>query len=132
MISDQPIGEISDGAAATIHNLYAIMLMESLPAAMIGKAQFLAADVNFRFSVSVVEDRKQATDLIDKALSKNPGRALAHSVKGDILIFGHPEGHWLNTTLRLNAIQICKMPTLARQLHLCRPGERAKLCPRFS
>jgi adenylate cyclase len=59
--------------------------------AMIGKATCLAVDAIFAFSASVVEDKKQATDLIDKALSKNPGRALAHSVKGDILIFGHPE-----------------------------------------
>jgi adenylate cyclase len=59
--------------------------------AMIGKATCLAVDATFAFSASVVEDKKQATDLIDKALSKKPGRALAHSVKGDILIFGHPE-----------------------------------------
>jgi TolB-like protein/Flp pilus assembly protein TadD len=59
--------------------------------AMIGKAKCLANDVNFRWSASVTEDKKQATDLIDRALSKSPRSATAHWVKGNILLFGHPE-----------------------------------------
>jgi TolB-like protein len=59
--------------------------------AMIGKARALAAGVNNRYSASVVEDRKQAIDLIDKVLSKSSANARAHSTKGTILLFGHPE-----------------------------------------
>jgi adenylate cyclase len=59
--------------------------------AMIGKAACLANGVNFGWSASVIEDRKQATDLIDRALSKSPGSARAHWVKGNLLLFGHPE-----------------------------------------
>ncbi|WFU75252.1 tetratricopeptide repeat protein [Bradyrhizobium sp. CB2312] len=59
--------------------------------AMIGKARCLAAAVNNRWSASVVEDRKQAIDLIDRVLSKNPASASAHTTKGLVLLFGHPE-----------------------------------------
>jgi adenylate cyclase len=59
--------------------------------AMIGKAKCLAIDVTFGWSASPVEDQKQATDLIERALSKNPGSARAHWVKGNILLIGHPE-----------------------------------------
>jgi hypothetical protein len=51
---------------------------------MIGKAKCLAADVNFGWSVSAIDDKKQATDLIERALSKSPGNAKAHWVKGNI------------------------------------------------
>jgi adenylate cyclase len=59
--------------------------------AMIGKAKCLGNDVNFRWSASVIEDKKQAADLIDRALSKRPGSAIAHWVKGNILLVEHPE-----------------------------------------
>jgi TolB-like protein len=59
--------------------------------AMVGKAQCLAADVNNRWSASVVQDKKQAIDLIDRVLSKSPASASAHRIKGNILLFGHPE-----------------------------------------
>ena len=59
--------------------------------AMVGKAQCLAADVNNGWSASVVEDKKQAIDLIDRVLSKSSASARAHTIKGNILIFGHPE-----------------------------------------
>lgn len=59
--------------------------------AMIGKAWCLAIDVLFGWSVSVAEDKKIATDLIDRALSRSPASALAHAVKGDTLRFGDPE-----------------------------------------
>ncbi|CCE10302.1 conserved hypothetical protein [Bradyrhizobium sp. STM 3843] len=59
--------------------------------AMIGKARCLAAGVNNRWSASVVEDRKQAIDLIDRVLSKSSTSASAHLTKGTILLFGHPE-----------------------------------------
>ena len=58
---------------------------------MIGKAACLANEVGFGWSVSVAEDKKQATDLIDKALAKSSGSATAHFVKGNTLIHGHPE-----------------------------------------
>ncbi len=59
--------------------------------AMVGKARSLAVGANNRWSASVVEDRKQAIDLIDRVLSKSPARASAHTTKGTILLFGHPE-----------------------------------------
>ncbi len=59
--------------------------------AMVGKARCLANDVTFGWSVSVIEDETQATDLIDRALSKSPGNVKAHWVKGNILSFGNPE-----------------------------------------
>jgi adenylate cyclase len=60
--------------------------------AMIGKAWCLAIAASFRWSASVAEDKKIATDLIGRALSKSPANALAYVVKGDTLrIFGSPE-----------------------------------------
>ena len=79
--------------------------------AMIGKAGCLANEVNFGWSASVGgpvsqlintwpmvppvnnsrEIKKRAMDLIDRALSKRRAIAQAHFVKGNILIFGHPE-----------------------------------------
>jgi TolB-like protein/Flp pilus assembly protein TadD len=59
--------------------------------AMLGKAVSLAVGVNNGWSASVVEDRKQAVDLIDRVLSKSPASARAHAAKGNILLFGHPE-----------------------------------------
>ena len=59
--------------------------------AMVGKARCLAADVNNRWSASVVEDKKQAIDIIDRVLSKSSASASAHTTKGSILLFGHPE-----------------------------------------
>src|SRR6516225_8087132 len=61
--------------------------------AMIGKAGCLANDVNYGWSAFAIEDKKRATDLIDRALSKSPESAKAHLVKGNILLFGHPVGH---------------------------------------
>jgi adenylate cyclase len=54
--------------------------------AMVGKARCLAVAVNNRWSVSVVEDKKQGIDLIDRALSKSPASAGAHWAKGNLLL----------------------------------------------
>ncbi len=59
--------------------------------AMIGKARCLTVGANNRWSASVVEDKKQAIDLIDKVLSKSSANASAHTTKGTILLFGRPE-----------------------------------------
>ena len=59
--------------------------------ALIGKAACLAFDVNSGWSASVIEDKKQATDLIGRAFSNGSGSATAHLVKGNILVSGHPE-----------------------------------------
>jgi adenylate cyclase len=60
--------------------------------AMIGKAWCLVLNVSFRWSGSVAEDKKAATDLVDRALSKSPAIGLAYVVKGDALrSFGSPE-----------------------------------------
>ena len=56
--------------------------------AMVGKARCIAtAGVNNRWSVSVVEDKKQAIDIIDRVLSKSSASASAHTTKGSILLF---------------------------------------------
>jgi adenylate cyclase len=86
--------------------------------------------VIFGLSVSVVEDKKQATDLIDKALSKSSGSAKAHSVKGDILAFGHPEEALAEYNVALEINPNFHPATLARQWHLWRPGRaREALSP---
>jgi adenylate cyclase len=59
--------------------------------AMIGKARCLAVGANTRWSASVVEDKKQAMELIDRVLSKSSASASAHTTKGIILLFGRPE-----------------------------------------
>ena len=62
---------------------------------MIGKADILMDGVHYGWSyLSVAEITKQAADLIDRALSKSSGSAkahYAHYVKGNILLYGHPE-----------------------------------------
>ncbi|WFU78592.1 tetratricopeptide repeat protein [Bradyrhizobium sp. CIAT3101] len=58
--------------------------------AMIGKASSLATILKSQWSTSD-DDLRVASDLIDRALAKWPTNALAHSVKGDTLGFGHPE-----------------------------------------
>jgi adenylate cyclase len=57
---------------------------------MIRKAMCLANEVIFGWTVRVTENKKQAMDLIDKALSKSSGSAIAHTVKGTILMVGQP------------------------------------------
>jgi adenylate cyclase len=58
---------------------------------MIGKAWCLASGVINGWSRSTIEDKKMATTLVDRALSKRPGGALPHVVKGAILFLGNPE-----------------------------------------
>ena len=41
--------------------------------------------------MSAIEDKKQATGLIDRALSKSAGSAKAHLIRGNVVIFGDPE-----------------------------------------
>jgi tetratricopeptide (TPR) repeat protein len=90
--SFEPLSKIHNAQAKALFDT-ALRLDPDNVDAMIGKARCLANDVNFRWSVSPFEDNKQATDLIDRALSKRPGSAAAHSVKGSILLFGYPVGH---------------------------------------
>jgi adenylate cyclase len=63
--------------------------------ALIGKANCIAEGVINGWSTSVVEDKKTATNLIDRVLAKHPARADAHSTKGLILLYGNPEGSLL-------------------------------------
>src|SRR5258708_29676488 len=58
---------------------------------MSGKGGCLGIDVGWGWCASVGEDKKIATDLIDRALSRRPATAMARVVKGDILRFGSPE-----------------------------------------
>ncbi|WP_247399714.1 tetratricopeptide repeat protein [Bradyrhizobium sp. 76] len=60
--------------------------------AMLGKAWCISRDVVNEWSTSVVEDKKTVTKIIDQILAKRPATANAHIVKGNILIYGNPEG----------------------------------------
>jgi adenylate cyclase len=60
--------------------------------AMLGKAWCLALDVIYGWSTSVTDDKKTATKLIDQVLAKRPATVDAHIAKGNILLFGNPEG----------------------------------------
>jgi adenylate cyclase len=60
--------------------------------AMLGKAWCIASGILSGWSTAVTEDKKIATSLIDKVLSKRPTSANAHITKGNILLYGDPEG----------------------------------------
>ena len=85
-----PLSKIQNAQAKALFDS-ALQLDPDNLEAMIGKAACLANDAAFGWSVSGTEDRKQAIDLIDRALSKSSASAKAHLVKGHVLIFGHPE-----------------------------------------
>jgi adenylate cyclase len=59
--------------------------------AMIGKAWCIASGVALGWSTSVAEDKKIATNLVDRVLAKRPASANAHIAKGYILVYGNPE-----------------------------------------
>ena len=59
--------------------------------ATIGKAWCMAVDVINGWSASMSDDKRDAADLIDRALLRQPSNAIAHVVKGDTL-WGNPEG----------------------------------------
>jgi adenylate cyclase len=90
--SFEPLSKIQNAQAKALFDS-ALRLDPDNVDAMIGKARCLANDVNYRWSVSPFEDNKEATNLIDRALSKWPGSANAHLVKGSILPIGYPVGH---------------------------------------
>ena len=90
--SFEPLSKIQNAQATALFDS-ALRLDPDNVDAMIGKARCLANDVNYGWSVSPFEDKKQATNLIDRALSKWPGSANAHLVKGSILQIGYPVGH---------------------------------------
>ena len=60
--------------------------------AMLGKAWCIASSVLNGWSTSVVEDKTIATGLVDQVLAKRPTSAYAHITKGNILLYGNPEG----------------------------------------
>jgi tetratricopeptide (TPR) repeat protein len=88
--SFEPLSKIQNAQAKALFDS-ALRLDPDNVDAMIGKAGCLASEANFRWSRSATEDRKQATDLIERALSKRSRSAKAHWVKGNILLFGHSE-----------------------------------------
>ena len=88
--SFEPSSKIQNAQAMALFDS-ALRLDPDNVEAMIGKAKCLSNDVNFGWSVSVIEDKKQATNLIDRALSKSPGNAGAHWVKATLLLLGHAE-----------------------------------------
>src|SRR5262249_14170087 len=90
--SFEPLSKIQNAQAKALFDS-ALRLEPDNVDAMIGKARCLANDINYRWSALAIEDKKRATDLVDRALSKRPGSAEAHWVKGNILLFGYPVGH---------------------------------------
>jgi TolB-like protein len=86
--SFEPPSRIQNAQAKALFDS-ALLLDPDNVDAMIGKAECLVSGATW--STSATEDRKQATELIDRALSKWPGSARAHWVKGNILLFGHPD-----------------------------------------
>ena len=60
--------------------------------AMLGKAWCIASGVLNGWSTSVMEDKKIGTNLVDQVLAKRPASANAHITKGNILLYGNPEG----------------------------------------
>jgi len=60
--------------------------------AMLGKAWCIASGVLNGWSASVMEDKKIGTNLVDQVLAKRPASANAHITKGNILLYGNPEG----------------------------------------
>jgi adenylate cyclase len=86
----EPQSEIQNAQAKDLFDS-ALRLDPDNVEAMIGKARCLAVGANNRWSASVVEDKKQAIDLIDRVLSKGSASASAHTAKATILLFGHPE-----------------------------------------
>lgn len=87
----EPLSKIQNRQAKDLFDS-ALRLDPDNAEAMVGKARCLASDVNNRWSTSVDEDKKQAGGLIEKALTKNPVSADAHWAKGNLLLFGDPEG----------------------------------------
>ena len=95
--------------------------------AMVGKAHCVATEVNTGWSASVVEDKKQAIDLIDRVLNKSPASARAH-VRSRETFFDMDtlSRRWLNTMLRSKSIQTIRLANGTKQSHLSSPGGRAK------
>ena len=60
--------------------------------ATIGKAWCMALDVINGWSTSASDDKRDAAELIDRALLRRPSSAIAHVVKGETLYNGNPEG----------------------------------------
>jgi TolB-like protein/Tfp pilus assembly protein PilF len=62
----------------------ALQIDPALPKALIGLADTLAMDVNFRWSDAPADHLRRADDAIGRALSVVPNNAMAHFVKGEI------------------------------------------------
>ena len=63
----------------------ALRIEPDLPKALVGLAQTLAIEVNYRWSSAPTEDLARATAAVDGVLSASPNDAMAHFVKGEIL-----------------------------------------------
>ena len=100
--------------------------------AMIGKAGCSATQLIFGWSASVIEDTKQASELIDRALSKCGGNPRAHTVKGTILSYEQPVQALAEYNAALGINLNFHLPTLARHSPLSRPGGPMKLRSQFS
>jgi len=133
--SFEPLSKIQNAQAKALFDS-ALRLDPDNVDAMIGKARCLANDVNYGWSVSPFEDKKQATNSSTEPFPNGrEARTLTWSreafFKLDILL-DILRRHWLNTTPRLKSIQTFRLPTLPRELHLSAWGGRAKPSPRFS
>jgi class 3 adenylate cyclase/TolB-like protein/cytochrome c-type biogenesis protein CcmH/NrfG len=63
----------------------ALRIEPEFPKALVGLAQTLAIEVNYRWSSAPADQLAQAIAMIDRVLSSSPNDATAHFVKGEIL-----------------------------------------------
>jgi adenylate cyclase len=62
----------------------ALQIDPGLPKALVGLADALAVEVNYRWTDKPADQLRRAEDAIDRVLSAFPGDAMAHFVKGEI------------------------------------------------
>ncbi|WP_426609344.1 tetratricopeptide repeat protein [Bradyrhizobium sp. McL0616] len=87
----EPQSKLTNGDAKALFEA-ALRLDPDNIDAMLGKAWCIAVSVLNGWSASVVEDKNIATDLVDQVLVKRPASSNAHIAKGNIFIYGNPEG----------------------------------------
>jgi adenylate cyclase len=62
----------------------ALQIDPGLPKALVGLADALAVEVNYRWTDKPADQLRRAEDAVDRVLSAFPGDAMAHFVKGEI------------------------------------------------
>jgi TolB-like protein len=89
---------------------HALQIEPGLPKAMIGLADALAMEVNYRWSDAPAEQLRRAEDTIGRVLSVSPSDAMAHFVKGEIQ---RAKGRHIETAVDDYETAIALNPSLA-------------------